>query len=456
MRTIGIDLAVQAAHKAVVADEQGHYVTPVLKFHSRPNDLDNVLDRARDGATTDALQAVMEPTGMAWFPVAVYFVRHGVTTYVVSSQQVADLRRYYKRHAKSDRIDARVLARLPLVNPDKLYPLRLPSAIALACQRGCKQLERWMTQITATQHRLLAMDRFAWPGLEAVFADPFAPVTRWFRQRWYNPQHLLVSGVSTLSQQWQTSGLDGIDSAEWAPALVRLAAEMVTLYGDGTYLDYDLLQAEVCREQAYLETLEAWHHTLRIKTVRPLYRQIHPSRVLETLLGVGQDGAAVYASFIGDPERFASQRLFRGWSGMVPNSKQSSQQEAKGLHITQAGPELVKKYAYIDAETARRYDPQLAALYYDQMVHKGKHHNQAQCAVATHLLDRVLAVLRKNQPYELRDVDGLPVTAEQAQVLIAERYVVPREVRQRNNKQRRREQTECSAERKHKRESRPK
>ena len=456
MRTIGIDLAVQAAHKAVVADEQGHYVTPVLKFHTRPNEWDNLLSCARDGATTESLQAVMEPTGMAWFPVAVYFVRHGVTPYVVSSQQVADLRRYYKRHAKSDRIDARVLARLPLVNPDKLYPLRLPTANALACQRGCKQLERWMTQITATQHRLLAMDRFAWPGLEAVFADPFAPVTRWFRQHWYNPQCVLANGRATLSQQWQANQLDATDAAEWVPALVRLAAEVVALYGDGTYLDYDLLQAEVCREQAYLETLETWHHTLRIKTVRPLYRQIHPSRVLETLLGVGQDGAAVYASFIGDPERFASQRLFRGWSGMVPNSKQSSQQEAKGLHITQAGPELVKKYAYIDAETARRFDPQLAALYYDQMVHKGKHHNQAQCAVATHLLDRVLAVLRKGEPYELRDVDGSPVTTEQAQAIIAERYTVPREVRQRNNKQRRREQIERHAERKQQRESRPK
>lgn len=456
MRTIGIDLAVQAAHKAVVADEQGHYVTPVLKFHTRPNELDNLLSCARDGATTDALQAVMEPTGMAWFPVAVYFVRHGVTPYVVSSQQVADLRRYYKRHAKSDRIDARVLARLPLVNPDKLYPLRLPTAIALACQRGCKQLERWMTQITAIQHRLLAMDRFAWPGLEAVFADPFAPVTRWFRQHWYNPQCILANGMAMVSQQWQANQLDGTDAAEWVPALVRLATDVVALYGDGTYLDYDLLQAEVCREQAYLETLEQWHHTLRIKTVRPLYRQIHPSRVLETLFGVGQDGAAVYASFVGDPERFASQRLFRGWSGMVPNSKQSSQQEAKGLHINQAGPELIKKYAYIDAETARRFDPQLAALYYDQMVHKGKHHNQAQCAVATHLLDRVLAVLRKGEPYELRDVDGSPVTTEQAQAIIAERYAVPREVRQRNNKQRRREQIERHAERKQQRESRPK
>lgn len=456
MRTIGIDLAVQAAHKAVVADEQGHYITPVLKFHTHPRELDDLLNRAREGATTQDLRAVLEPTGMAWFPVAVYLVRHGITTYLVSSQQVADLRRYYKRHAKSDRIDARVLARLLLVNPDKLYPLRLPTASVLACQRGCKQLERWMAQITATQSRILAMDRFAWPGLTTVFADPFAPLTRWFREHWYNPQRILADGTETLSQQWQASGLDGTAAAEWVPALVRLAADVVALYGDGTDLDYELLQAEACREQAVLEALEEWHHTLRIKTVRPLYRKIHPSRHLETLYGVGQDGAAIYASFIGDPKRFGSQRLFRGWSGMVPNSKQSSQSEAKGLHITQAGPELVKKYAYLDAETARQYDPQLAALYYDQMVHKGKHHNQAVCAVATHLLDRVLVVLRDDKPYELRDVDGQPVTVERAQAIIAERYTVPAEVRQRNNKQRRREQVEQRAERKQKRESRPK
>jgi transposase len=456
MRTIGIDLAVQAAHKAVVTDEQGHYVTPLLQFHTHPKELDHLLAQASAGAAVPGLQAVMEPTGMAWFPLAVYFAQHAVTTYVVSSQQVADLRRYYKRHAKSDRIDARVLARLPLVNPDKLHPLQLPTASTLACQRGCKQLERWMAQITATQNRLLAMDRFAWPGLPTVFADPFASETRWFRQHWYNPQRLLDSGAEALSQQWQANGLDSTDTAERVPALMRLAEEVIALYGDGTYLDYDLLQAEVGREQVYLETLEEWHHTLRMKTVRPLYRKIHPSRHLETLYGVGQDGAAIYASFIGDPKRFASQRLFRGWSGMVPNSKQSSLQESKGLHITQAGPELVKKYAYLDAETARQYDPQLAALYYDQMVHKGKHHNQAVCAVATHLLDRVLVVLRDDKPYELRDSEGQPVTVEQAQAIIAERYTVPAEVRQRNNKQRRREQTERRVEKKQTRESRPK
>ena len=140
---------------------------------------------------------------------------------------------------------------------------------------------------------------------------------------------------------------------------------------------------------------------------------------------------------------------------MIPSSKQSGDSEAHGLRITQAGPDLVKKFAYLDADTARKYDPQIAALYYDQMVHHGKHHCQAMCACATHLLDRIWVVLREERPYELRDVDGRPVTGEEAQRIIAERYTVPAEVRQRNNRRHRRARAEARAEKQHERENAP-
>ncbi len=93
MRTIGIDLAVTTAHKAIVADAQGHFLTPVFTFHTSPTDLARLLARARDGVPDAPLQVVMEPTGMAWFPIAVFFARHGVPIVLVNSQEVADLRR---------------------------------------------------------------------------------------------------------------------------------------------------------------------------------------------------------------------------------------------------------------------------------------------------------------------------------------------------------------------------
>lgn len=116
MRTIGIDLALTAAHKAVVMDDQQHYVTSVISFHTRAAELDSLLTRARQGADSPEVQVVMEPTGMAWFPIAVYLEQQQVPSYLVNCQEVSDLRKYYRRHAKSDRIDARVLAKLPSVN----------------------------------------------------------------------------------------------------------------------------------------------------------------------------------------------------------------------------------------------------------------------------------------------------------------------------------------------------
>lgn len=457
MRTMGIDLAVRAEHRAVVADEQGEYVTPVVKFHTAPVELDRLLAQARASAPGCELQAVMEATAMSWFPVAVYLHRQGVRVYVVNSQQVADLRRYYKRHAKSDRIDARVLARLPLVNPDQLHPLHLATATALACQRGCRELDRLAKQVTASLNRLRASDRWAWPGLETtVFPDPFNPAGRWFRQHWYDPHQVLAAGATRIRRQWQESGVNPADAGAWATPLVQLAQDVLALYGrEGAYLDYAYLQAEVQREQARLQAAEAAQHALQLTTVRPLYRHLHPSRHLETLKGVGQDGAAVFASFIGDPKRFGSVRACRSWSGLVPDSRQSANTEAKGLHITQAGPNLVKKFAYLDAETARQWDPQLAAVYYDQMVHKGKHHNQALCAVATHLLDRILVVLRDDRPYELRDVTGRPLTTTQAREIVLRDYVVPEAVRSRNNKRTRQTRADRRAEHKQKRETAP-
>ncbi len=456
MRTIGIDLAIRAEHKAIVVDARGRFVTPVLTFHTRASELEHLLARARPGTRRGQVQVVLEPTGMAWFPIAVYLARQRIPSHLVNSQQVADLRRYYKRHAKSDRIDARVLARLPLVNPDHLHRLVLPSAAALACQRACRELDRLTSQITAIKNRLRAADRFAWPGLdEVVLPDPFCPAARWFRQHWYDPLAVVQAGAQTIRQMWRASGPDAEEAGAWVDELVKLAAQVLALYGpDGAYLDWALLQAEVCRQQEYLTFLESMQHTLQLKTVRPLYRHIHPSRHLETIKGVGQDSAAVYASFIGDPQRFDSTRLFRGWSGMVPNSKQSADSQAKGLHITQAGPDLIKKFAYLDAEVARQWDPQIAALYYDQMVRRGKHHKQAICACATHVLDRVLAVLRDDKPYELRDVDGTPVTVEQARAIIADRYTVPEDVRRRNTKRQRRARAARRAEQKHARASR--
>ena len=454
MRTLGIDLAVAAAHKAIVVDANGKFVPPTLSFHTRWDDIERVVARAREGVTPDCpLRAVLEPTGMAWYPVSVALDQLGVILYMVNGQKAHDLRRFYSRHSSSDRISARVLAKMPFVDEESLYRLEIPSDTQLACQRGCKELDRLQTRVTAIKNRLRDTDRFTWPGLEGIFKNIYSPTARLFRETWYDPARVVAAGTEEVRGTFEAlSGQE--DDLKWVNYLVKLAAEVIQLYGPASP-DYASLREEVSREQKQLAYLEARVKAVWRGTVRPLYRQLHPSRHLETLLGVGERGAAVFASFIGRAGRFPDNRHFRGWHGMIPDSRQSGAAESKGLHISQAGPDLVKKFGFLDADVGRKYDPQIAVIYHDQMMNKGKHHTQAVCACATHLLDRVYVILKEDRPYELRDVDGTPVTREQARAIIAERYTVPDEVRKRNNRRARKERTERRMERKQKqRESR--
>jgi transposase len=95
----------------------------------------------------------------------------------------------------------------------------------------------------------------------------------------------------------------------------------------------------------------------------------------------------------------------RGFSGLVPSLDPSG---VSGRHgpPTKRGDALLREALFIAANQARRIDPTLAAKYHRLMVHSGKHHNSAQCHIATTLLTRIAACWNSQTPYQLRDVDG--------------------------------------------------
>ena len=63
------------------------------------------------------------------------------------------------------------------------------------------------------------------------------------------------------------------------------------------------------------------------------------------------------------------------------------------------------------------------------MVRKGHHHKQALCAVATRLVNRIGRVLRTGKAYDLRDIDGTPITLAEGKAIVAEQFTIPPEIR---------------------------
>jgi transposase len=117
--TLGIDVACRAAHQASLAGETGRIAWTGRRFRTSAADLERLWELIPAGA---AVTVVMEPTRNAWVPLAAWFRRRGATVIMVPPEQSADLRDYYSKHAKSDRLDSRMLARLPLLHPEGLRP----------------------------------------------------------------------------------------------------------------------------------------------------------------------------------------------------------------------------------------------------------------------------------------------------------------------------------------------
>ena len=110
-------------------------------------------------------------------------------------------------------------------------------------------------------------------------------------------------------------------------------------------------------------------------------------------------------------------------------------QRLDGQSMSKAGSSLLRTTLVRAADTARKQDPQLARIYYVQMVERGKNHLGALCVVAAALAERAWIVMNRQTPYIVCDIDGTEVTAPQAATIITEQWTVTEDVRgRRRNK----------------------
>jgi len=114
---LGIDIAVRAPHQASLANERGELLWSGHRFRTSAKELEALWSKVQ-GMTAEAVTVVMEPTRNAWVPLAAWFRRRGADVVLIPPERSADLRAYYAKHTKSDRLDSVLLARLPLLHPE--------------------------------------------------------------------------------------------------------------------------------------------------------------------------------------------------------------------------------------------------------------------------------------------------------------------------------------------------
>jgi len=419
---IGIDVACRAAHQAACADETGRVLWGGHRFRTTPGDLAALW--ARVPADVGEVTVVMEPTRNAWVPLAAWFRRHGATVVMVPSEQSADLRAYYSKHAKSDRIDAELLARLPVLHPDGLHP-EAGNGPGDALKRAVKIRSSLVHRRTTEMARLDALLEIMGPAWVDAIGSDMTQTAFKFLARYANPHQVKRLGRSRLARWFQHHTRKAWGERR-ADAVVSAAEATIELWGpDG--MDWESLAADIAVEAEL--ALELTRQIAQLdRRIFDLYTEADPDQIVLSVPGVGKILAAQIRGRLGDPHRFTSLAAARSFSGLVPRKSASGLGDHRG-GPTKQGDACLREALFMAADHARKIDPTIAARYQRLMCETARHHTSAMCTIAAMLLTRIVACLRTGTPYQLRDVDGTTITSAEGRAIVAAHYQIPPEIR---------------------------
>jgi transposase len=419
---LGVDIACRAPHQASCADERGEMVFTGHRFRTDAEELEALWARLPDDV--DEVMVIMEPTRNAWVALAGWFRRRGATVVMVPPEQSADLRAYYNKHAKTDRLDSKVLARLPLLHPEGL---NREDALGPgdALKRAVKVRSGLVHRRTSSMARLDALLEIMSPAWVAALGSDLNLTALRFLARYAHPGKVTKLGKARLAAFLQRSSRQQWGE-ERAAAIIDAANKTLRLWGpDG--MDFDALAADIAVEARLALALSEEIKTLD-KRIAHLYEQVDPDGIVRSAPGVGKVGAPQISGRLGDATRFANLASVRSFAGLIPHQDSSGQASRAG-GPTKAGDACLREALYMAADHARKIDPTLAARYHRLIVEGGKHHNSAVCTLSAVLLTRIAACLRNGTRYELRDTDGRAITEEEGRAIVTERYTIPAKVR---------------------------
>ena len=407
---LGIDVASVEHHRAALADETGRLIWSNRRFVTTSAHLES-LWKAVCAAGNVPVTVVMEPTRNAWAPLAAWLRARGATVRMVPPEQSSDLRKYYNKHAKTDRLDCELLARLPMLHPDGL--VATPGlGPAEALRRAVGHRASLVARRTAGVQRLHALLELLGPWWSASLGSEPGKAALLVLERYADPHALQRLGRARLTRLLIRASR-GAWREEKSDELLAAAAATLRRWPAGA-IDFAELAEDIAAEARLVRQLTAEIEALEDR-IAPLYQDADPTGIVASAPGVGPTLAPAILGRLGDAKRFRDLAAVRNYTGLVPKVDQSGVSD-KRPGLTKAGDHVLRQALFLAADHARKVDPTLAARY-RRLRDANKHHNSALCTLAAVLVTRIAACWRTDQPYELRDLDGRPITEAEGRAI---------------------------------------
>ena len=420
---VGIDAAVVAQHEVCIraTDAQGRVRTDRFRVQPTLAGLRSLSNRL---AKMPGVMAVAEPTSMTWLGLSVALRDAGCDLSLLGARHAARLRGAISGKHKSDVIDADVLARAGEVFD--LHRLRPVDPAQLALRRACVRRGTAVIHGNRYLRRLISLARWAFPDVWNGFCGSL-PTAVAVLERWPHLAQLAAARRSTLTAVVALHTRAVPDVPERVEAIRSSAAAWASFWNG--HLDLDALAFDVTEHLTDMTGAKARIQRATAQAQRYWTQLYGDDDLLLSLPGMGPVTASVIRGFLADGSAFASAKAAASYVGLNPSTWSSGTVSQPSRAITKEGPAVLRLAFFQAANAARRQDPQLASFYYRLMTQHGHCHTQACVAAARKLVERAWTVLTRGIPYQLRDLDGQPISRLAAKQMIKDRCTVAEHVR---------------------------
>lgn len=385
---IGVDIG-KDFHQATILNPDGEVLGGTIKFDNTALGFAKLLTHLqRLVSDKESCLVSLEATGHYWLPLYLYLLDKGYKVQVFNPYQSDALRKVFLGRAKTDKLDAELVARLARVGTQKATPL--PGEELLSLRNLSRFRSELVFQASDTKRRLVFLLDLIFPEFEKLFSNVFGKTALSILSNHPTPEEIMELPEQTLTSLLEKSskGRLGKTTAEKLKAAAQSSVG-ISFSQKSLLFELKLLLEQLRFLKEQLKDLETEITQILSKT---------DQRKLTTIPGVGPMIASSIIGEIGDIKRFPNVPSLIAYAGLDPTTFESGSSIQKKRKLSKKGSKYLRTALWQGAVYSLVHNPSLRE-FYQKKLSEGKPKQVALGAVANKLTRIVYGILRSGQDY---------------------------------------------------------
>lgn len=397
MNYLGIDVS-KSSSRYVFLDNDGEKAAKPFTLDNNQQSFMKLLERLKElSLQPDNLIAGIEATGIWWENLYCFLTEQKFKVIVLNPHQTNKFREALRLKAKTDDIDAYVIA--GLLRSGEYAASYIPEEIIQV-----------LREITKLRHQLVAnrqnFERQAYALLGLLFPEyektalknPFSVASTAIFKAYPTAKHLAEAKPKTIEKIVRGIKGNNFNIAE-IQALIESAKNSIysgrAKDARGLNLIILLTQTETLRDS--IDQLDQRINDI-LSPQDPSDANSFPGANLLTIPGVGPKTLAAILSIAGrDGSAYPDGKSLIGYIGFFPQIYESGETRRDNI-ISKRGPNYIRRALYIAAVACLKHNREFKSLY-NEKISQGKEPKQALICVAKKLAHVCLSMLKSGEAY---------------------------------------------------------